>query len=149
MQRMSKLLPAVLLLGIATACNQGRHSPSGFRLPAGGNVERGKAVFLELQCHSCHEVPGTDVPRPTVQPPVPVRLGGEVAKELTDGYLVTSIINPSHKLARFAKASITVGGKSRMPDYADRVTARQLTDLVSYLHSNYTVRRPMGDYLRY
>jgi len=36
-----------------------------------------------------------------------------------------------------------------MPDYADRVTARQLTDLVAFLHSNYTVRRPMGDYLRY
>jgi mono/diheme cytochrome c family protein len=147
--RMSRLLPTVLLFGIATACNTGRHSSAGFRLPADGNVERGKAVFLELECHCCHEVSGKDLPRPTMQPPVPVRLGGEVTKELTDGYLVTSIIYPSYALAHYSKDLITVGGKSRMPDYADRVTARQLTDLVSFLQSRYTVRRPMREYAYY
>lgn len=149
MQRIARLLPVVLLFAAATACNTGRHSPAGFRLPADGNVERGKAVFLQLECHSCHEMPGKDIPRPSVQPVVPVRLGGEVARELTDGYLVTSIIYPSYELAHFSRDLITVDGKSRMPDYADRVTARQLTDLVSFLQSRYTVRRPMGEYLRY
>ena len=145
MQRMWRLLAAVLMF-TAAACNTGRHSPAGFRLPEDGNLERGRTVFLEMQCHNCHEVDGQNLPQPAMQPAVPVRLGGEVARELTDGYLVTSIIYPSYTLAHHSKDMIAAGGKSRMPDYADRVTARQLTDLVSYLQSSYVVRRPVAKY---
>jgi mono/diheme cytochrome c family protein len=148
MQRYSKWLPVAVLLG-AVACESGRHSPAGFRLPADGNAERGKAVFVALECQSCHEVSGVDLPRPTVQPPVPVVLGGQIPWEVTDGYLVTSIINPSHELALYPKEQITVGGKSRMPEYADRMTVRQLTDLVAFLQSRYTVRRPSPKYPYY
>jgi len=135
-----------MLLALATACSSGRHSSAGFRLPDGGDVEKGKAAFVALQCHTCHEVQGVDFPRPTVQPPVPVTLGGEVTEVVTDGYLVTSIINPSYELAPYPKDLITVHGKSRMPDYADRVTAKQLTDVVAFLQSRYTVRRIPNKY---
>jgi mono/diheme cytochrome c family protein len=135
-----------MLLALATACSSGRHSSAGFRLPNGGDVEKGKAAFVALQCYTCHEVQGVDLPKPTVQPPVPVTLGGEVTEVVTDGYLVTSIINPSYELAPYPKELITVNGKSRMPDYADRVTARQVTDVVAFLQSRYTVRRIPNKY---
>jgi len=146
MLRLSTFLPLAMLLALATACSSGRHSSAGFRLPNGGDVEKGKAAFVALQCYTCHEVQGVDLPKPTVQPPVPVTLGGEVTEVVTDGYLVTSIINPSYELAPYPKELITVNGKSRMPDYADRVTARQVTDVVAFLQSRYTVRRIPNKY---
>jgi len=148
MQRSLILLPMALLLG-AVACESGRHSSAGFRLPADGNVERGKAAFVALECHRCHEVAGAELPPPTVQPPVPVVLGGVVLNEMTDGYLTASIINPSYRLAGYPKESITAGGKSRMPEYADCMTVRQLTDLVAFLQSRYTVRRGSPKYPYY
>ena len=148
MQRCLILLPIALMLG-AVACESGRHAAAGFRLPADGNVDRGKAAFVALECHRCHEVSGVELPPPTVQPPVPVVLGGLVVNEITDGYLTTSIINPSYKLADYRKELITAGGKSRMPEYADRMTVRQLTDLVAFLQSRYTVRRGSPKYPYY
>jgi len=139
-----KILAAVLLLS-AAGCDSGRHSSAGFRLPDNGSVDRGKTAFLSLECNRCHEVSGVDLPRPTVQPAVPVILGGLVTSEVPDGYLATSIINPSHKLAPYPKELITVGGKSRMPEY-DQITARQLADIVAFLQSRYIVRRGSPKY---
>lgn len=144
MLRFSQLLPIVVLLGGAVACDSGRHSSAGFRLPANGDVERGKVAFVQLGCNHCHEVSGMDLPKPTVQPPVPVVLGGMVPSEVTDGYLVTSIINPSYVLAPYPKETIAARGKSRMPDYSSTMTVAQLVDTVAFLQSRYTVERPMA-----
>ena len=140
----AKLLPIVALLGGTAACDSGRHSSAGFRLPANGDVERGKVAFVQLGCNHCHEVSGKDLPQPTVQPSVPVVLGGVVTRPVTDGYLVTSIINPSYVLAPYPKEMITAGGKSRMPDYSGTMTVAQLVDTVAFLQSRYTVERPMA-----
>ena len=101
---------------------------------------------MALECNRCHEVSGVDLPKPTVQP-APVLLGGQVAREPTDGYLVSSIINPSYKLANYPKDLIASGGKSRMPEYASQITVRQLTDVVAFLQSRYTLRQ--GDIPKY
>jgi len=131
----------VSLLGAGVACDAGRHTTAGFRLPPDGNVENGKAAFVEFGCHTCHAVAGADLPRPTVQPPVPVVLGGEVNNKYSDAYLVTSIVYPSYQLAAYPKQQIAINGDSRMPhDYASRMTVRQLTDIVAFLQSHYTVR---------
>ncbi|HVN04506.1 MAG TPA: cytochrome c [Bryobacteraceae bacterium] len=145
MRRYLVWLLAAVLLG-ATACSSGRHSSAGFRLPADGNVERGKADFVAFGCQRCHEVPGAGLPAPTVQPPVPVVLGGLVYGEMTDGYLAASIICPSSQLAPYPEELITAGGKSRMPEYAGQMTVRQLTDLVAFLQSRYVVRRGSPKY---
>ncbi len=135
-------LPAIaMLLAANVACSSGRYSASAFRLPPDGDAERGKADFVALGCHSCHEVSGMDLPRPTVQPPVPVVLGGVVDAKLSDAYLVTSIIYPSYQLAPYPKDQITSHGQSRMPAYTDRMTLRQLTDIVAFLQSRYFVAR--------
>lgn len=140
-------LALVVVLGSLVACDSGGgpRSPVGFRLPQ-GDVEQGKGAFLEYQCNSCHVVAGLELPPATVAPatPVSVVLGGEVFEVRTDGYLVTSIINPSHKLASgYPEGRVTTpGGESRMPDFSDIMTVRQLIDLVAFLQSTYTVVPP-------
>jgi sulfur-oxidizing protein SoxX len=138
------LLFAVLAM-VLCSCEPGPHSSSGFRLPD-GNAVRGKAVFVAYGCHRCHEVAGSDLPKPTVQPTVPVVLGGVVERTMTDGYLTTSIINPSYQIAGYPKEQVAVNGRSRMPHFDDRMTVQDLTDLVSFLQSRYTVRRAMPEY---
>lgn len=140
------LLAATMALGM-TGCAPDRHSSSGFRLPPDASVERGKVAFAALGCPTCHLVAGSDLPRPTVQPPVPVVLGGKVPRPLADGYLVTSIINPSYELARYPRAQVTAGGRSRMPQYADRMTVQQLADVVEFLQAQYTVEEPPPAYV--
>jgi L-cysteine S-thiosulfotransferase len=135
---------AVLAMAFC-GCESGPHSSSGFRLPE-GNVQRGKAAFVAYGCHTCHEVAGSDLPKPTVQPPVPVVLGGVVERPMTDGYLTTSIINPSYQIAGYPKDKVLVNGRSRMPHFVDRMTVQELTDLVAFLQSCYTVRHTMPEY---
>jgi mono/diheme cytochrome c family protein len=137
-------LPAVVavLVVASAACRMDPRSPEGFHLPA-GDPERGRTAFLELKCNTCHKVAGADLPEPTVQPPVPVVLGGEVPHARTDGDLVTSIIDPSHRLAPgYRPEFIRKGDRSRMPEYAQVMTVQQMIDLVAFLQSRYTVVRP-------
>ena len=138
---------AIPVVGVAALCLSfcapPEKSPSGFHLPD-GDVQAGQAAFLELQCNACHKVRGLDLPGPVADPPVPIALGGTVDYQPTDGRFVTSVINPSHKLARgYPKQSIESGGISRMADYSDVMTVRQLVDLVAFLHSRYEFVPPM------
>ena len=148
MLRLSPTALALLLVS-AVGCGEGRHSPAGFRLPAYGDAERGKIAFATLRCHECHQVSGVEFPKPTPQHPGSVVLGGDRGQDITDGYLVTSIINPSHALANYRRDQITVSpGKSRMPEYAD-ISVRQLTDLIAFLQSRYRTVRTVNGYAPY
>jgi hypothetical protein len=140
---MTKTVPwaAAVLFVTLTSCS-GRHSPAGFRLPENGDVERGRAAFVELKCHTCHRVVGEDLPAPTVEPAMPIALGGTVYEIRTDGYLVTSIINPSHKLVGYPKDQVSTDGESKMPDLTRVMTVRQLVDIVAFLQARYKVVAP-------
>lgn len=140
---MTKTIPwaAAVFFIVLTSCS-GRHSPAGFRLPENGDVERGRTAFVELQCHTCHRVVGEDLPAPTVEPAIPVALGGTVYEIRTDGYLVTSMINPSHKLAGYPKDRVSTDGESRMPDLTSEMSVRQLVDIVAFLQARYKVMPP-------
>ena len=130
----SKKLPAVLAFAAAcVACSTARDPARGFRLAGNGDIRRGQTAFQEFACTTCHEVAGANLPVPAIQP---VRLGGPVIHEPSDGYLVTAIINPRYHAERHAGADAT--GR-RMPEFADRMTVQQLTDIVAYLQSRYTL----------
>ena len=43
------------------------------------------------------------------------------------------MISPSHQLALYPKEQVTSGGMSRMPNYTDRMSVRQIVDLVAFL----------------
>lgn len=138
MRRNLKWLAAILLLGVTAACG-GRHSAAGFRLPENGDVERGKAAFVALKCYACHTVARVDMPPPT-SVGLPVPLGGTVYEVRTDGYLVTSIIHPSHAVAHPPRvAVVSPEVESHMPDFSREMTVRQLVDLVAFLQSTYEI----------
>jgi hypothetical protein len=72
-----------------------------------------------------------------------VVLGGEIPQPRTDGELVAAIIDPSHKLAPgYKKESIQSGGLSRMGDFGEAMTVREMVDLVAFLQSRYKVVPP-------
>ena len=133
--RFVKLL-LVLALAILVSCANARNEARGFRLADNGDPQHGKAVFQEFGCIRCHQVEGSALPQPTIQN---IALGGSVLMEPSDGYLVTAIINPRYHAARYPRstASTTVSG---MPDFAERMTVQQLTDIVAYLKSRYALR---------
>jgi hypothetical protein len=71
-----------------------------------------------------------------------------VTRVKTYGDLVTSIINPSHKLAPgYRPDDVTEGGRSLMERaYLNEVmTVQELIDLVAYLQPLYEVRPPEHD----
>lgn len=139
---MKRLPIAAGLASLALAGCQNPRSASGFSLPQGDPI-RGKVAFVELKCHECHRVEGADLPAPVASPAVPVVLGGEIPHVKTDGQLVASIINPSHEIARgYPLEAVKRGDASRMPDYADVMSVRQMVDVVAFLQNRYVVVRP-------
>ena len=143
---------AVLLgcLVALTACdNEARMSEKGFRLPD-GDAEAGREAFLALQCHQCHTVVGEELPEIPGQEPPYFELGGKVAKVKTYGDLVTSVINPSHRIsANLAKEIVSEDGESNMYIYNSHMTVQQLIDIVMYLQPKYDVVVPEYHYRIY
>ena len=121
-----------------------------------GDVEAGRDAFLELDCHACHRVRGEDFPAPVASPPLPFVLGAR-GEGKSRAYLAESIIAPSHRFARPPRQYVATeppmliseaeyenvreGDKSRMWDYRETMTVRQMLDLVAFLESKYSPGR--------
>ncbi|GFD68351.1 c-type cytochrome [Alteromonas sp. KUL106] len=133
---------AVILISVFLlfACDQGADSPRGFSLPE-GNMEQGYNVFVKYRCQDCHRIAGEKEPENAqylLAKPIP--LGGSSGRIKTYGELVTSIINPSHKLTPRQPASFTSeDGVSLMRVVNDELTVTELIDLVAYLQPKYKV----------
>jgi mono/diheme cytochrome c family protein len=140
------LLTVVVALG---GCDGDRAmSERGFRLPD-GNALAGRETFLYMHCNQCHTIEGEELtPIPGFEPFV--ELGGKVTRVKTYGELVTSIINPSHKLARgYPKDLVSEDGKSKMYVYNGFMTVQELTDIVTFLQPHYEVIPPEFQYRVY
>jgi L-cysteine S-thiosulfotransferase len=137
---MRNAIGLVLLAAALTGC--GPKSPLGFNLPD-GDIARGQAAFVELRCNSCHEIEGQSIEYRNG--PARVTLGGKTTHIKTYGELVTSIINPSHKIApRYPEDQVAVNGQSIMSAayLNDVMTVQQLIDLVAFLQSTYEIAPP-------
>lgn len=134
------LVIALTSLFHLAGCDQGAQSPRGFSLPE-GSAEAGEQAFLKHQCLSCHTLAGVQDSTLTLELQSAVDLGGESAKITTYAELVTSIINPSHKLSRGYKLNTADEmGQSRMRNYNDVLTVTELVDLVTFLQPHYKVK---------
>jgi hypothetical protein len=131
-------LAAVLVLTLC-GCEPAHKSARGFHLPD-GDPARGHAAFVELRCHSCHAVQGAALPAPVADPPVPILLGGGTTTPWTDGEFVTAIVDPSHAIRTASPAGVQSGRMSRMGDFGEAMTVRQMVDIVAFLraHTEYT-----------
>jgi len=141
--RIIQIVCVFVALGLSmTGCAPKPESGRGFRLPDGDPIV-GKQVFLDLQCHACHIIPNMDLPSLDLAVPVTVTLGGSTTLVKTYGQLVTSVINPSHKLIkRYPEAEVSVDGESFMPVMNEFMTVQQLVDLVAFLQDQYQVVVP-------
>ena len=125
------LLLVVLLFG----CQQ--RSTRGLVLPE-GNAEQGQALFVDLQCNACHSIKGMDLPAAPVDREFNFALGGRGLKTYPE--LVTSIINPSHRIARgYRPDDSDPENSSPMSNYNDVLTVTELVNLVSFLQTQYKV----------
>jgi mono/diheme cytochrome c family protein len=112
--------------------------PPGWRytVPA-GDATAGKQVFEKMQCYSCHTVRGQRFGEPSQNP-------GGIGPDLTPAhgrlpaeYLAESIVSSSRVVAhgQFRAAYRAADGRSRMGDYSEIMTVRELIDLVAFLRS--------------
>lgn len=142
------ILPLIAALALS-ACGADRMSEKGFSLPP-GNALSGKEAFVYMHCHECHTVVGEDLPALVRSEPPFVPLGGKVTRVKTYGELVTSIINPSHELAKgYPLDVITTDGRSKMPIYNGYMTVQELIDIVAFLQPHYDVFVPQYEYRVY
>jgi len=146
---MGKIGQFLLLLGwawtaVAVAGEPTGHGPATpqehrmpeqwtFTLPQ-GNPQRGREVFISMECYTCHTVQGERFPG------APAEVGG-VGPDLTGmgamhppEYFAESIINPNAVLTE-GPGHVGEDGRSKMPSYNEILTIEQLIDLVAYLKS--------------
>jgi putative copper resistance protein D len=83
-----------------------------------GDPASGRQVFKAVACDTCHTVRGEAFEPSTPQP----------GPDLTD-------IGTRHSAADLLGSLLNHDRRSLMPDYRDRLTVRQLIDLVAYLQS--------------
>jgi hypothetical protein len=128
------VLTVVGALGPATG--QVPRLPEGWRftLP-GGNAVAGEQVFAKMECYSCHTVAGKRFGDPAQRP-------GGIGPDLTGTharlpreYLAESLVNFDRYIAhgQYRGRYVAGDGGSRMGDYADLLTVRELLDLVEFL----------------
>ena len=143
------LLAGALLM--TTACTEDARQARGFSLPE-GDIERGQRVFNEMQCNDCHLVGDIAQNSENQTLELSIELGGKVRSVKTYGELVTSIINPSHRISRsHPESEVTdADGESRMRNYNDVMTVQELIDLVTFLESEYELQPyPRTNYYPY
>lgn len=138
---MQSLVALALLPWLVAGCT--RDSGASFRLPD-GDAQRGREAFVALRCPDCHDVEGIDGPSGE-SGAARVALGGEITRVRTYGDLVTSIINPSHRITRrYPAEQVAPDGRSLMEQARlnDVMTVQQLVDIVAFLESTYRVVPP-------
>jgi mono/diheme cytochrome c family protein len=135
---------ALMVLACASSCER---ESRGLRLPE-GDIERGKAAFVEMKCHHCHSVAGVELPKTDAPAAISHELGGVVRRVKSYGELVTAIIRPQHIVSPEYLAKLPAAERadvvSPMPDFNERLTVRQLTDIVTFLHARYQKAPPPG-----
>lgn len=137
-------------ISLLCSCNIGEEWQEEIHLPV-GDAARGEALFASVGCVSCHAVGDAEFEEGAEAGGVRVRLGSETGRRMSYSQLVTSVVNPSHRLApQYFSENITKDGESLMVNYNDRLTVTQLTDLVAYLQTHYEdVLRPGFQYPSY
>lgn len=107
-----------------------------FTLPPGDPIE-GRKIFVKVGCYKCHEIKGETF--------AAVAEGGRgVGPELSQlagtdpvEFFAESIIAPNAVIEPedAQKGYLGEDGKSKMPDYNDVLTIKQVSDLATYLAS--------------
>jgi sulfur-oxidizing protein SoxX len=148
--RLQPLLLLLILSGSVLVMSCQKES-RGFVLPE-GNIAAGKQMFSAMNCTDCHSVGDISWAGPGENDYPEVKLGGDVTSLKTYGELVTSVINPSHKISQknllTDQQLTTPAGMSKMSTrtYNEIMTVQQLVDIVAFLQSEYKLVMPTNPY---
>lgn len=115
-----------------------------------GSIEAGRQAFIDHRCHQCHSVSGVSLPELAGASEPLLELGGETSYVKAYSDLVTSVINPDHRISERYREEllrqVAVPLESPMPmTHIDTMTVRQLIDIVAFLDSRYVL---IDDYER-
>lgn len=127
---------------LSSGCSQEQVANRGFSLPPGDEAI-GEQLLAQYQCFECHTMAGTEHPadewRLSQEGGIAVELGGVSTRVQTYGDLVTSIINPSHRIAQgySPEEVMDEDGKSNMAYYNNVMTVEELVDIVTFLKTKY------------
>ena len=133
---------ALLLALVAALVSACAYTPI-FGFPAEtGDVGAGRQAFTDHRCHQCHAVAGVRLPPLAGAPEPLLELGGETLYVKSYADLMTSIINPDHRISERYRDEARLRGvipvNSPMPSpNIDNMTVRQLIDIVTFLDSRY------------
>ncbi len=128
---------------ILAACDMGPKSSFGFTLPE-GNSDYGQRYFVEFRCIDCHTVAGMEdelVAPEGIDPIMAVPIGGQKTRIATYGELVTSIINPSHKVSSQYRLTPAMDAEiSPMRNYNSIMTVDEMIDIVAFVQEQYELK---------
>jgi mono/diheme cytochrome c family protein len=107
-----------------------------FTLPQGDPVE-GRKSFVESECYKCHEVKGETFPEVAKEDKGVGPELSQMASMHPVEFFAEAIMNPNVVIDPDAKKKGYLGddGKSKMPNYNDVLTVKQVADLAAYLRS--------------
>jgi hypothetical protein len=107
-----------------------------------GDIAAGRQAFIDHRCHQCHSIAGERLPALAGADAPMLELGGPTTIVRSYGDLMTSVINPNHRISEkyrdqlLLNAVVPLDSPMPMP-HIDTMTVRQLIDLVSFLDSKY------------
>ena len=133
------ILAALSLAILGAGCAY--HPTFGFPVEE-GSIEAGRQAFIDHRCHQCHSVAGLRLPELAGASSPLLELGGETSHVKAYSELVTSIINPDHRISEQYRERlqrpVLEPLLSQMPmAHIETMTVRQLIDLVAFLDSRY------------
>ncbi|MGH7766968.1 MAG: c-type cytochrome [Candidatus Binatia bacterium] len=149
MNRQRWIIALLAAMSLAAACSKEESSEEGkkqesdagvpanwkFRLPQ-GDPAAGRTVFVEMECYKCHPIKGENFPGMAESEkgvgPELSQMGRHPVE-----FLAESIINPNATIEPEDKELGYLGedGRSKMPDFNDILTVKQVADLAAYLAS--------------
>ena len=137
-----RVVQVVAVLSLAMVAAGCAYSPIfGFPIEE-GDIDAGRQAFIDHQCHQCHSVAGVRMPELAGASPPILELGGATTSVKTYAEIMTSIINPNHRISERYREQLLLRGivpsSSPMPmPHVETMTVRQLIDVVAYLDSRY------------
>ena len=134
------LLPLVLVFSFTFAVpafainrDEGMEPARGFFLPK-GDPAAGRAAFEKLKCFTCHQVEGDAAfAPPTAERKAPTL--GTRQGHYSRGWIANSIVSPSHTIVWDSDGKADNSELSRMGDFTEVMTVRELINLVAYIKS--------------
>jgi hypothetical protein len=128
---------------LPAGAHEGHGTPKGWRFMwPKGDPSKGREAFAKFECYACHEVKGDTLPAPNSK--------GNVGPELSAmgplheaEYFAESLINPSAVIEK-GKGYQGPDGSSKMPEFNDSMTVKELINLAAYLRSLKPVRAGGG-----